>query len=238
MLEHFSGADASTNGGKSKMHTHRLVCVLLVGFTAPLFGDDGEGIAAREAISTCTTINHSGYYRVVNNITTTAGNVQTDLFGFLGCIVITTSNVTLDLGGHTLFGPPGSRINGTGVSGIDGVGNGLSLNSVSNGVVTGFFDGVILYGNGHVVQNIRAMNNLSSGIVAGFVLGGQGGHRIVGNTIIANFWRNPAAGMVRTTASQSLHSNNPRRREQFVAYKSGHRARGSCPSPRGIFAAR
>jgi hypothetical protein len=160
----------------------RLLCLFLLGLTAPLFAQ----IAAPGAISTCTTINQSGSYWVTNNITTTANNVQPDLFNGLGCIVITTSDVSLDLGGHTIFGPPGGRINGIGVNGIDGTSFDLSLISVSNGVVTGFRNGVILFGIGHVVEYIRVKNCFDVGILVNLVFEQGGGHRIVGNTTIGN----------------------------------------------------
>jgi hypothetical protein len=135
-------------------------------------------------IYTCTSISHPGSYQVVANITATASNVQTGVI--LGCIVINTSNVTLDLAGHTITGPPGGFINGAGVAGVEGLSQGLEGIKVLNGVVTGLYDGVLLYGSGHVVENVRSFNNVNIGILVYNAPIGPFGHRVVGNTAVGN----------------------------------------------------
>src|SRR5215469_908682 len=67
------------------------------------------------SIYNCTTITQPGSYLVVRNVTMTASNAQTVAsIGNPACSVIAAQFVTLDLGGHTLSGPPGGRLNGIG----------------------------------------------------------------------------------------------------------------------------
>jgi hypothetical protein len=102
--------------------------------------------------------------------------------GALACIVITVDFVTLELGGHTLFGPTGGRLNGIGVRGVFFFrNNGITVHS---GVVTSFYDGIALYSSGETVEHIQAFGNLQEGITVGSY--GSGGHRVVGNTAMNN----------------------------------------------------
>lgn len=126
-------------------------------------------------ITNCMTITQPGSYLVVRNITLTASNAQTVAsIGLPACIVIGANFVTLDLGGHTLSGPPGGYLNGSGAFGIVG-NNGMEVRS---GVVTSFYDG-IAYGSG-LYENIRAFNNVSVGIDV------APGSRVVGNIAVNN----------------------------------------------------
>jgi parallel beta-helix repeat protein len=141
-------------------------------------------VDSAKPINTCTTITQPGSYWVVNNITIATSNVQTDsATGALACIVITADFVTLDLGGHTLFGPAGGRLNGIGVRGIFSFHN--NFIEVRSGAVTSLYDGIALYGSGETVEHIRVSGALNVGIFVGIY--GSGGHRVVGNTAMNNW---------------------------------------------------
>jgi len=132
-------------------------------------------------ISNCTTISQPGSYVVTNNINATPSNLNyLPISGQAGCIVITASFVTLNLGG---FAIDGSGLGSTSASGIIGVGNGMYVQS---GTVAKFADkGVSLNGYGNTVEHIRAFSNGADGIFLQ-----RPGGRIVGNTAVFNgFWR-------------------------------------------------
>lgn len=160
------------------------LAVSLLGLTTLAFADD-----AATSIYSCTTIKSAGSYKLANNITATSSNVQA-ISGLSGggpaCILIAASDVTLDLTGHTIAGPPGSTINGTGVVGVITNGVGFEGITLRDGVVTGFFPGIELFGSGHRVERIRALDNLGAGISVGYpspVSAPQTGHQVVGNTV-------------------------------------------------------
>ena len=136
-------------------------------------------------ISNCRTISQPGSYLVLANITATASNIQNNGLGWNACIMITADFVTLDLGGHTIVGPPAATVNFIPVMGIVSFNNGTEVRS---GIVTTFWDGVALLGAGARVEHIRALNNSSHGIIVEhefqpFLLQG---HRVVANTAIGN----------------------------------------------------
>lgn len=79
------------------------------------------------------TINNGGSYIVVKDLTTAQN---------LNCITVNTSNVTIDLNGHTLYGA-GSTVGSSGY-GIYAPFNNIS---VKNGTIVNFYtDGVYLEG--------------------------------------------------------------------------------------------
>lgn len=91
-----------------------------------------------------------GYYYVTRNLT--GGTGQTG-------ITITSSNVTLDLGGFTLFG---------GTSPGDGISaNGPRYVRVRNGSVRGWSTGINLIASYSTIEGVRATNNLLDGIRIG-----------------------------------------------------------------------
>ena len=143
-------------------------------------------------ITRCTTISQPGSYIVTNNIQANAGNLQTDPADPTAaiCIDITADFVTLDLAGHTIFGPAGGLVNSKKVV-VGILATGHNAIEVRNGAVTGFGFGVVLAengligGNGLIVEKMRALNNKETGIEVGFG-GSEEGHRVVGNTAVNN----------------------------------------------------
>jgi hypothetical protein len=132
-------------------------------------------------VHNCTTIWVSGSYVVTDNLAVTPGNVQTDAAtSALTCIDIAADFVTLDLAGHTIFGPPGTRLNGDDVYGIFTFQH--NAIEVRSGALTRFVDGIGFSGNGFTIEKIRAFNNSQVGIN---IVSGSG-HRIVGNTAMGN----------------------------------------------------
>jgi hypothetical protein len=122
-------------------------------------------------IGNCTVIDTPGAYQLGRVITAT----MRELMSFPGipfptCIVIAVDFVTLDLGGNTIIGP------GSGL-GIASPGNTRGI-KVHSGNVTNFDYGVIMDGNGHMVEYVRGIGNRESGIQ----VGPSGiGHRVIGN---------------------------------------------------------
>jgi parallel beta-helix repeat protein len=100
------------------------------------------------------TISRPGSYIVVCDLTTAQD---------FNCITIATSNVTIDLNGHTLFGP--------GTTAGAGSGRGISADTnytnivVKNGTIRDFRHvGLRLFSTNNQVINIRAYANLSNGL--------------------------------------------------------------------------
>jgi hypothetical protein len=110
------------------------------------------------------TISTPGSYIVVHDLTTGQN---------LNAISINTSNVTIDLNGHTLYGA-GSAVGTSGTGILDIVAAGANNVDVFNGTVRDFrFAGISLYGNNVQVSRIRAYGNGGSGII---VQGSYGGN--------------------------------------------------------------
>ncbi len=102
------------------------------------------------------TISTPGSYIVVKDLTTSQN---------YDCIDIATSNVTIDLNGHTLYG--GGTSSGSNGSGIYDLG-GTAINNniiVKNGNIRDFrMDGVLLNGNNSEVSKLNVTNCGSYGI--------------------------------------------------------------------------
>ena len=76
-------------------------------------------------------------------------------------ITIASDNVTVDLGGHTLVGVPGSR------DGIEAVSTFKNI-TIQNGYVRDWgLDGIDLQGSDNKINNVCSINNFSDGIRAG-----------------------------------------------------------------------
>ena len=102
-------------------------------------------------------ISQPGSYKLTSNLKVPAG---------LDGIDINADNVTLDLGGFRIIGT--QTCTGSGITlvctGLVGSANGIVSTSsanitVRNGSVLGFSTGVLLTGDGHLVEDVHARNN-------------------------------------------------------------------------------
>lgn len=114
------------------------------------------GVLAAPAVAvtnldSCRTITSSGAFRLTRNLTASGP-----------CLVLEANDISIDLQGHTLRG------NGTG-EGVTAGEQGSRRNiEVTNGVITGFQDGVRLPRvQGAVVERVRAIDNTNNGILVG-----------------------------------------------------------------------
>src|SRR5262249_19221991 len=104
--------------------------------------------SAQTPISSCGSINASGSYKLVNNLTTSGD-----------CLVVAsgaTANITIDLNGFTILG------DGTG-SGIRGD-NVFEGFTIRNGTVKNFNVGLSLFGNTGLVENMQLIRNTGTGL--------------------------------------------------------------------------
>lgn len=128
-----------------------LAALLVVCFGAQVT----EAAAIPRVITRCQTINVSGSYVLLRNLTATGD-----------CLVLEVDDVTIDLDGHTITG--------------DGTGNGIwdgdaarQNITIRNGVITNFSTGINLSDVGEtpssrsVVERIRAVQNTFAGIRPG-----------------------------------------------------------------------
>jgi len=147
------------------------------------------------------TIAASGSYRLTGNLTLPANT---------NGIIVTASNVTIDLNGFTITGA-GSSSTGTGIESASVI----SI-TVENGTITGFFTGVNAGTNG-IVKSVHAVRN-GSGIAAGFsgmvqgctATGNTKGFGIAGagNTVISGNTANANAVGIECQSSGCLITNN------------------------------
>lgn len=115
------------------------------------------------------TISAPGYYLLTDNV------VKTALDGNVAAIVISASNVTLDLGGYSIEGPGiCSRNASTGAitcnghvpgSGIQESGGNTNV-EIRNGTVHGFFNGISTTATGTVLKQLTIYDNAFSGASA------------------------------------------------------------------------
>ncbi len=113
------------------------------------------GVTAGDGAGLPVTISQPGSYRLTGNLTLPNANSQG--------VVITSSDVTLDLGGFAIVGP------GIGGSG-DGIGSGPAHANIEvrNGTVEGLGRyGVGMIGANNRVVNVRVLNNGLDGILLG-----------------------------------------------------------------------
>jgi hypothetical protein len=97
------------------------------------------------------TISKPGSYIVVKDLTTAQN---------LDCIDINTSNVTIDLNGHTLYGSGTSA--GVGIYDISYSDNNMAI---FNGTVRDFYSGgILIYGLNTRIERVNVYNNGSNGI--------------------------------------------------------------------------
>lgn len=115
------------------------------------------------------TISQPGYYLFTGNVTKTAGD------GNVAAIEITTSDVTVDLGGYVLSGPgicSRNASNGTVtcVGHVPGTGiqesGGNSNIQLRNGSIRGFFNGISATATGTVVEAMTVYDHAFTGVSA------------------------------------------------------------------------
>ncbi len=104
-----------------------------IGLSPSAFADGTTDISINPA--TGYTISASGSYRVVSDVTMTAG---------VAAITISTNDVTIDLGGHTITGGGGAA--------VDGISGGARNNvTIYGGTIAGFSNnGIVLNDRAHV----------------------------------------------------------------------------------------
>jgi parallel beta-helix repeat protein len=158
----------------------------IIPITAMIGADDPDAIPGHRTVTAYTKISAEGCGQTI-----TAATVLThDLGPCVGDgIIVGANNVTLDLGGHRVFGFPdpgdgkeaGIRLpNRTGVT-------------VSNGTVSDFDAGVAVYGGrANTVTNMTVRDNVGPDTVFGAELGDgiflfdSAANRIIGNTVTGN----------------------------------------------------
>ncbi|NOZ83080.1 MAG: PQQ-binding-like beta-propeller repeat protein, partial [Euryarchaeota archaeon] len=117
------------------------------------------------AVDVCKTINASGYYRLIKNITNPVTSP---------CIDITASNVILDAKGYV--------IDGTGSSGISiRVTNAINV-TIKNAVITNWITGIYLYNVSDSLVTASGLNSITSN---GIDLRMSSNNTITGNNISA-----------------------------------------------------
>ena len=137
-------------------------------------------------ISNCGTINHSGNYRLVADLTSTGT-----------CITINVDNVSLNLNGHTITGPSGG---GDGTSGVTATGR-TALTITGPGTITNFGRGVNFDG----VTASQVTGVTTSGNFFGFVVNANS----TGNTFSNNTSTgNNQHGFTMNGANNNTFTNN------------------------------
>jgi hypothetical protein len=132
--------------------------LLLFGFQCAAMAADADSCTAITAVP--FTISAPGSYCVTKELTTTSS------FTSGNAITIITSNVTIDLGGHTLSNlPAGTGTNAAGILAAD-----QKDITIMNGTVTGFYEGIFMnssaagISSGYLVENMRIDRNRGIGI--------------------------------------------------------------------------
>jgi hypothetical protein len=131
-------------------------------------------------ITQCQTISQPGSYKLADNLTFTSTSGT--------CLSITASNVTIDLAGFTITdtfpssGPPAFSI-------AINAGDNTTGITVRNGSISGNFnDGVVLSGDGSIVEGLQVSNASALGITARGI--------VRGNTAVGNFVGIDADGLI------------------------------------------
>ena len=151
----------------SKVRLAVLICFALLA-CVPAFAVDGQILINQATVTAAGgfpyKITQPGSYKLSGNLSVS---------GSTDGILICATDVTLDLNGFVINGN-GSQ--GFGISNDSTMGCGAALNvTVKNGVVRGFYDGVILGGSG-LISDLQSSNNsrfgiwAAGGVSAGFVV--------------------------------------------------------------------
>ncbi|MBV8507449.1 MAG: hypothetical protein JOZ11_16795, partial [Alphaproteobacteria bacterium] len=158
---------------------------------APVAGAQAEN--SREEgpteIEKCRTIDKPGSYKLVNNLTATAGG---------DCLNITASFVTIDLAGFSISGPS-SNPAGTAIT----AGTHTTDIAVRNGSISFFSSGVSLGGDGSIVEGLRVSG---FGVVTADVAISANGI-VKGNTVFAFAGGGPPANGVGISATGVVTGN-------------------------------
>jgi hypothetical protein len=129
-------------------------CLTLAVLSLVLAGYRSEvAMAAPAPITACgTTITASGSYKLANNLLVFEGG---------DCLVIQSgvTNVTIDLDGFTIecvcFGGDGIKVSDV----VEGL-------TVRNGTIKGFTNGLNLFGNTMLIENMQLIRNTNHGLTA------------------------------------------------------------------------
>lgn len=139
---------------KTQTFIRTLLGSVLLTAAATVFPVKAEITNCTAITSTGATINSPGIYCLTGNIDTPGG------FNNGNAIHITANNVTLDLNGWKLDGQAaGTATQATGIM-VE-----ADYVTIQNGTIRGFRNGILFYGRGGVVQNIRAEQITSLGIL-------------------------------------------------------------------------
>ncbi len=118
------------------------------------------GVAHGETTE-CTPITYLPYTVPAQGVYCLTGNLSTNQTGG-AAITINKNNVTIDLNGYKIGG-----LGAGDASGAIGINSTDKINiTIRNGIVRGFFTGIQLTGEGHVIEDVRAEQNLAIGIRA------------------------------------------------------------------------
>lgn len=139
---------------KTQTYLRTLLGSVLLTAAAMVFPVKAETTNCTAITSPGATINSPGIYCLTGNINAPGG------FNTGNAIHIKANNVTLDLNGWKLDGEAaGTATQATGILvEADNV-------TIQNGTIRGFRSGILLYGRGGVLQNIRAAQITSLGIL-------------------------------------------------------------------------
>ena len=142
------------------------------------------------------TITQPGSYQLTGNLTVPVGTSG---------ILISASNVTLDLNGFSIMTSCTDSCSGSGIGTVF-LGTELTGISVRNGSVQGFNNGVELSGGGgFLVQNVKAQSNTHFGIDLEGQIAGAG---IVDRCIAINNGDAGISGGAQLTVTESVASGN------------------------------
>jgi hypothetical protein len=178
-------------------------------------------------IEKCRTIDKPGSYKLVNNLTFT-GSAGT-------CLNITADSVTIDLAGFTISGPGDPFATTTAIA----AGNDRRGITVRSGSISGFREGVVLEGDGSIVEGLRVFDCFVSGIVAkGIVRGntavgifgfpGQGTGISATGTVTSNYVTGSRVGGIAIGQGSTVIGNTAT--GNFVSGTPGFGISVDCPS--------
>ncbi len=174
------------NGGESFFPRIAMCCVALAAamfLSAPVFAQQKPIVIELDSSSAATakpqtTISKSGSYILNRNLVNSSKNGA-------DTVLVTASNVTIDLQGFTIMSTvstTGNGINATGQSNV----------VIRNGIITGFGGAAIVTGNNGSISAITASGN-GSGITCGIGCLASG-NVIQGNTGLGLTFSDPTSG--------------------------------------------
>jgi len=115
---------------------------------------DGRQEGGPFEIEKCRTIDKTGSYKLVNDLTFSGTTTSNSIVGT--CLTITASFVTIDLAGFTITGPEADgRLNVTTAIAAQSSSGSLLGIAVRNGSISNFTNGVALGADGSIVEGLR-----------------------------------------------------------------------------------